>query len=108
MTWKPILLAMTAGIVVAVAGETVKKENIDESKVPPYTLPDPLIDSHGRRVTTADDWIHKRRPEILRLLETQVYGRAPREAPKLEFHVDSEKRDALGGGGIRQEGGERV
>src|SRR3954464_6123103 len=103
MTWKPILLATTAGIVVAVAGETVKKENIDESKVPPYTLPDPLIDSHGRRVTTAEEWMETRRPEIHRLFETEVYGRAPREAPKLEFHVDSEKRDARGGRAIRKE-----
>src|SRR4051812_38460853 len=98
-----LLLAIAVGVLAGQPGENVKKENVDESKVPPYTLPDPLIDSHGKRITTSEEWMQKRRPEILHLFETEVYGRAPKEAPKLEFHVDTEKRDALGGRAIRKE-----
>ncbi len=49
--------------------------NYDEAKVAPYTLPDPLVMRDGRPVTTAEMWRSQRRPELLELFETQVYGR---------------------------------
>ena len=79
------------------------KENVDESRVPPYVLPDPLVAADGSRITTADEWTSKRRPEILRLFETEVYGRAPEQKPELQFQVDSEDRSALGGKAVRKE-----
>lgn len=79
------------------------KENVDESRIRPYTIPDPLIAADGARITTAAGWTSKRRPELLRLFETEVYGRAPQQKPDLTFHVDSEDRNALGGEGIRKE-----
>jgi len=51
--------------------------NEDESKIPPYTLPDPLVLADGRKVADARTWREKRRPELLRLFETHVYGRTP-------------------------------
>ena len=61
--------------------------NYDESKVPPYTLPDPLLMSDGRRVTDAGTWRTRRRPEILRMYETDIYGRIPANAPKMTWEV---------------------
>ena len=55
--------------------------NEDESKVPPYTLPDPLVLADGRKVTDAQMWTSERRPELLRLFETHVYGRTPAGGP---------------------------
>lgn len=81
----------------------VMQENLDESRVPAYTLPDPLVCVDGLRVTSADEWKAKRRPEILRLFETEVYGKAPREKPQLEFTVESKDDAALGGKAIREE-----
>jgi hypothetical protein len=74
----------------------------DEALVPPYTLPDPLIDSAGRPVKSAGDWESRRRQEILHLFETHVYGRSP-QRPKMEFDVASEADNALGGRAIRKE-----
>ena len=37
--------------------------NYDESKVPPYTLPDPLLMESGAKVTSAQIWRSERRPE---------------------------------------------
>jgi hypothetical protein len=81
----------------------VMKENIDESRVPAYVLPDPLVAADGARITTTDEWTSKRRPEILRLFETEVYGRAPEQKPTLRFQVDSEDASALGGKAVRKE-----
>ena len=43
-----------------------KRFNYDESKVPKYTLPDPLVCRDGTKVTDKATWVKKRRPEILR------------------------------------------
>lgn len=47
----------------------------DEAKVPQYTLPDPLLLLNGKKVTSTRAWRKQRRPEILKLFETNVYGR---------------------------------
>ena len=41
--------------------------NYDESKVPTYTLPDPLVMNDGTPVADAEGWNTRRRPEILEL-----------------------------------------
>jgi len=46
--------------------------NYDESKVPKYTLPDPLRLNNGKKVKNAKTWYKKRRPEILQLFEKYV------------------------------------
>src|SRR5690242_14959872 len=51
--------------------------NTDESKAGLYTLPDPLVGSDGERVTTAEAWNARRRPEIMRLFETYMFGKVP-------------------------------
>lgn len=61
--------------------------NYDEAKVAPYTLPDPLVMANGQRVTNAEAWRTKRRPEILKLYETEIYGRIPANAPKMIWEV---------------------
>lgn len=76
--------------------------NYDESKVPPYTLPDPLVFSDGRRVKTPADW-RKRRAEIIGLFEFHVYGRAPGPPSGMKTRLRSEVKDALGGLATRRE-----
>lgn len=77
--------------------------NYDESKVPEYTLPDPLLLSDGTRVTDAHTWFSRRRPEILRLFEQHVYGRTPGRPQGMTFHVTSVDERALGGQATRKE-----
>ena len=61
--------------------------NYDESKVPAYTLPDPLVMADGKRVADAQTWRTKRRPEILRAYQTEIYGRIPANTPKVTWGV---------------------
>jgi hypothetical protein len=77
--------------------------NYDESRVGSYTLPDPLVMSTGGRVTSARMWSEKRRPEILRLFETHVYGRTPAQRPKTSAELHSIDKTALGGKAVRKE-----
>src|SRR5262245_52382857 len=75
--------------------------NYDEARVPAYTLPDPLMLLNGKEVTDARTWTRRRRPELLKLFETHVYGRAPVGRPKaMTWEVASEERDAMGGRAI--------
>jgi hypothetical protein len=77
--------------------------NEDESKVPPYTLPDPLVLADGRKVSDARTWTGERRPELLRLFETHVYGRTPAGGPRPRFEVVKTDPSALGGRATRKD-----
>lgn len=76
--------------------------NYDEAQVGNYTLPDPLLLTDGTPIQSSQDWIQKRRPEVLRLFEEHVYGRPPAINGPLQFKVLSTKEDALGGTAIRK------
>jgi hypothetical protein len=69
------------------AVKTGHVSNYDEAKVPPYKVPDPLVLSNGRRVTSAAMWRSQRRPEILRMYETEIFGRTPAKTPKVTWAV---------------------
>lgn len=77
--------------------------NYDESKIRPYTLPDPLVTNDGRKVTTAEMWRTVRRPEVLKLFQENVYGKSPGKSPALRFEKTSQFDDALGGKAVRKE-----
>ena len=77
--------------------------NYDESKVPTFTLPDPLVLTSGEKVVDAKTWQEKRRPEILKLFEEQVYGRSPQPRADMSFEVASVDKQALDRKAIRKE-----
>ena len=77
--------------------------NYDAARVPQYVLPDSLMAMDGKRISSARAWQTKRRPELLRLFESEVYGRAPRAKFKTRFEVTSVEPRALGGKATRKE-----
>ena len=71
--------------------------NYDESKANPYPiLPDPLVLKNGEKVTTADDWWKKRRPEIVEEFDREIYGRVPKEVPKVTWEVTATTDEKVG------------
>ena len=98
-----LLTGVIVCVAVGVMGFQPKGTNYDEAKVPKYTLPDPLVLSNGQRVTDAKTWFAKRRPEVLELFRTQVYGRSPGRPAQMTFQVRSVDRHALGGKAVRKE-----
>ncbi|MBI2950433.1 MAG: acetylxylan esterase [Verrucomicrobia bacterium] len=77
--------------------------NYDEAKVPKYALPDPLVASDGKKVADATAWKSARRPEVLKLFQTHVYGRSPARPREMSFEVTSVVKNALGGKATRKE-----
>jgi hypothetical protein len=77
--------------------------NYDEAKVPKYTLPDPLVTTSGKRVTDVNTWNKVRRPEIEKLLETNMFGRSPGKPEKTSIEMTGIDKQALGGKAVRKQ-----
>jgi hypothetical protein len=75
--------------------QTKTEVNYDEAKVPQLTLPDPLVLQDGRKVTDARTWLNQRRPQIMGLFETEVYGRMPGKPHHLSFQMREKDNKAL-------------
>jgi len=68
--------------------------NYDESLANPCPqLPDILTLKNGRKVTTADMWWNQRRPEVVEEFEREVYGRIPKNVPKVTWTVKITDRE---------------
>jgi hypothetical protein len=67
-----------------------------EEKVNQYKLPDPLVLKNGKKITTADEWWTKRRPEILEDFDNEIYGRLPKNIPAVKWEIVSVKDTAIG------------
>jgi len=76
--------------------------NYDESLVPEFELPDVLTSEDGRSVDSAQKWIDVRRPEILRLFQTHVFGRLPNLDVTLRIR-SHERSTVLEGLAIREQ-----
>jgi hypothetical protein len=71
--------------------------NYDEAKANPYPkLPDPLLLKDGTKVSTGEMWWKKRRPEIVEDFDREIYGRVPKETPKVTWEVKAEEKQTVG------------
>ena len=77
--------------------------NYDESKILPYTLPDPLQTKDGKRITTSRQWLEQQRPAMLKLFADNVYGRMPGKPKNIRFETFSVDSNALQGKAIRKQ-----
>lgn len=59
-------------------------------------LPDPLCTFDGSKVSSARDWMERRRPELIRLFEHYMYGYAPAGPVPMEFR-QAGQGEAVGG-----------
>ena len=69
----------------------------NEAKVPEYDLPDPLTCLDGTKVSNKKIWSNKRRSEILKLFNENVYGKMPGRTGKFAFEIKLIKKNALAG-----------
>lgn len=101
MLWPFLMVAQIADYPAdTVAGIPV---NYTEAQVGTYTLPSLLTLANGKPVRDAKTWTNQRRPELLRLHETQQFGRAPGRPKHLKFDLFDEGTAALDGKAIRRQ-----
>src|SRR5215813_6565065 len=74
------------------------KDTSDEATANPYkdTMPDLMTFKDGTKVQTADQW-PKRRAEIVEDFEREVYGRVPKNVPKVKWDVTRTDEGESGG-----------
>jgi len=77
--------------------------NYDESKVPSYEVPDPLVLQNGEKVKDKDTWEKLRKDEIIKLYEKYVYGKVPSKPVKICFNLIAEDSSAFNGKSVRKE-----
>ena len=81
----------------AAAGEP-GAANYDPAQANPYPdWPDVLTLKDGGKVTTPELWWQKRRPEIAFDFEREVYGRVPKDVPKVMWTVAETVQTTVGG-----------
>lgn len=92
-TFSPFLLLVVVSLL---AGGTFAREakeydsdvNYDESKIPNYDLPDPLLTAEGKRIETVEQWETKRRPQIVAMFSNLIYGHVPQPESPLKTEVE--------------------
>jgi hypothetical protein len=74
------------------------RDTSDEATANPYkdTMPDLLTFKDGTKVKTADQW-PQRRAEIVEDFEREVYGRIPKNVPKVKWEVTATEEGESGG-----------
>lgn len=77
--------------------------NYDESKVPAFKLPDPLVTFNGKKIKNVKQWEKKRRPELLHFFTENFYGEVPGELKIDDVHLIEESENALNGKAHRKQ-----
>ena len=98
-----LLLTITTLLGLTMSEFSLPAANYDETKVPKYELPDPLMMQDGTRVNSSKDWTEKKRPEVLELFREHVYGHSPGRPSGLKFKVIQNDATALDNQAIRRE-----
>jgi lysophospholipase L1-like esterase len=71
-------------------------DTFDEANANPYPLPELLVMKNGAKVTKAGQW-KARRAEIVEDFEREVYGRVPKNVPRVSWEVTKTSTIDVGG-----------
>ena len=72
--------------------------NYDEALANPFpNLPDVLTLKNGKKVKSASAWWKERRPEIVEDFDREVFGRVPKDVPRVTWEVTKRVEATVGG-----------
>jgi len=71
--------------------------NYDEEKVPKYELPELLQLENGGKVENVQQWEKQRRPELIELFASRIYGHTPANKIDVTYEVVTDNSNAMGG-----------
>ncbi|MCQ2167882.1 MAG: hypothetical protein MJY69_04345 [Bacteroidales bacterium] len=96
---KKILFVFAVALISGIT--EIQAQNYDKSKIPPFTLENPLEFVNGKKVKNAKDW-QLRRQEILDIFQSEMYGRMP-SAPETVVTETLDEGETLAGFAIRRQ-----
>jgi lysophospholipase L1-like esterase len=68
-------------------------QNTDEAKANPWPqLPQMMVTKGRKTVDSPEQWWTVRRPEIVEYFDAEVYGRVPKDVPKVKWEVDTDNK----------------
>lgn len=111
MKWNFKLLVSFCGAIIflnsVAVGQSKEWESdviYSESQVPFYELPDPLVTIEGKRITTKEAWLNERRPQIMGMFASTIYGRVPEPETPIEVNYEliSEDKEFFDGRATRK------
>lgn len=75
-------------------------QNTDEAKANPWPhLPEMMVTKARKTVDSPEMWWTVRRPEIVEYFDAEVYGRVPKDVPKVTWEIDKDGKEVKGGFG---------
>ena len=77
--------------------------NYDESKVPQFVVPDPLVTFHQKKVKNVKAWEKKRRPELLAFFTQNMFGEVPGELKISTVEILEQSENAYNVKAIRKQ-----
>lgn len=77
--------------------------NYDESKIPPYKLPELLVSDNGKVIRNSREWETIQRPAILKKFTEHVYGKIPAKPADIHFKTTYVDNNAINGKATRKE-----
>ncbi|MBT5812783.1 MAG: hypothetical protein HOI15_00285, partial [Opitutales bacterium] len=84
--------------VIEMWSEKRSEHNFDESRVPEYELPNPLVLEGGQDIRNQEEWMEKGRPALLQLFREYVYGVRPTTEYQIEYEEIGRRENAFGVG----------
>ncbi len=101
MRFLPLLLCALGATAIHAAPPF--EPNYDESLANPLPIPDVLVAGDGSRIADRDAWEKRRRPELLSLFSSEVYGRTPQKAVPAAYSPIGEDKEVFGGKGLMRQ-----
>ncbi|WP_354668199.1 glucuronyl esterase domain-containing protein [Zobellia uliginosa] len=98
---RPLLILLFALTTSALKAQP--QANYDETKVPKFSVPDPLTTFGGETITDSLQWEEKRKLEIYQFFEKQIYGKVPALLDEYSFKVIEQDNNALDGKAQRKQ-----
>jgi len=77
--------------------------NYDPAKADRGQLPDALRLENGEKVTDAKTWWKRRRPEILKEFQMEIYGKIPKKTPRITWEITKKDDKALDGTAVMKQ-----
>ena len=81
----------------------LSQTNYEESKVPSFEVPDPLLTFSGYKINSAKNWEKVRRPELLRFFENDIYGKIPKSLKIDSYTILEQDNNVLNGKAKRKQ-----